>query len=202
MTENYFEKLYSINVNDSVEKKNGYTYLTWSYAVAELLKKHPLATWEVKHFDNKPFMATECGYFVEVEVSINDIKRTQIHPVLDFRNKPVLKPNAFDINTAIQRCLVKAIALHGLGLYIYAGEDLPEDADATTELHNDDTFEQYRQDIWNKIKKIDTIEEFRKYVNSTGFLKQVEYIEKKYPNRHQILITEINKKEQELHNGK
>jgi len=72
-----------------------------------------------------PYMRTDCGYFVEVEVFIDGVGRSQIHPVLNHQNKPIDKPNSFDINTAIQRCLAKAIALHGLGLYIYAGEDLP-----------------------------------------------------------------------------
>jgi hypothetical protein len=74
-----------------------------------------------------PYMRTEAGYFVEVAVTVNNITRSQIHPVLDHRNQPLAKPSSFDINTAIQRCLAKAIALHGLGLYIYAGEDLPPD---------------------------------------------------------------------------
>ena len=72
-----------------------------------------------------PYMRTPAGYFVQVTLTVNDVPRTQVHPVLDFRNQPVNTPNAFDINTAIQRCLTKAIALQGLGLYIYAGEDLP-----------------------------------------------------------------------------
>jgi len=72
-----------------------------------------------------PYMRTDCGYFVEVAVTVDGVTRSQIHPVLNHQNKPIDKPNAFDINTAIQRCLAKAIALHGLGLYIYAGEDLP-----------------------------------------------------------------------------
>lgn len=72
-----------------------------------------------------PYMRTDTGYYVEVEVTIDGISRSQVHPVLDHRNKPCEKPNAFDINTSIQRCLAKAIALHGLGLHIYSGEDLP-----------------------------------------------------------------------------
>jgi len=72
-----------------------------------------------------PYMRTDTGYYVEVEVTIDGISRSQVHPVLDHRNKPCDKPNAFDINTSIQRCLAKAIALHGLGLHIYSGEDLP-----------------------------------------------------------------------------
>lgn len=75
------------------------------------------------------------------EVTVEGVRLSQIHPVLDARNKPIEIPNAFNINTSIQRCLVKAIALHGLGLYIYAGEDLPEGADQqrpapTTEFIN------------------------------------------------------------------
>ena len=71
-------------------------------------------------------MKTDTGYFVEVAVTVQGLTLSQIHPVLDGKNRPIFEPTAFDINTSIQRCLVKAIALHGLGLYIYAGEDLPE----------------------------------------------------------------------------
>ena len=71
-------------------------------------------------------MVTEGGFFVKVSVTIDGITRSQIHPVLDNRNQTIEKPNANDINTSIMRCLAKAIALHGLGLYIFAGEDLPE----------------------------------------------------------------------------
>jgi hypothetical protein len=130
MTEktNYFDELYRVNVSDHVEKKNGFSYVSWPFAVAELRKRHPDATWEVRRFEGMPFMQTPCGYFVEVAVTVNGVTLSQIHPVLDHRNKPISQPNPFDINTAIQRALVKAIALHGLGLYVYAGEDLPPDA--------------------------------------------------------------------------
>jgi len=73
-----------------------------------------------------PYQKTELGYFVEVAVTVQGLTLSQIHPVLDSYNDPIELPTAFEINTSIQRCLVKAIALHGLGLYIYAGEDLPE----------------------------------------------------------------------------
>src|SRR5207248_5664492 len=69
---------------------------------------------------------TETGYFVEVAVTVQGVTLSQIHPVLDGKNRPLFEPSAFDINSSIQRCLVKAIALHGLGLYVYAGEDLPD----------------------------------------------------------------------------
>jgi len=129
---NYFTELAKINVSEHVEKKGRFSYLSWTFAVNELRKKHPDATWEVKRFDNKPFMQTELGYFVEVGVTVNGIELSQIHPVLNNRNQPIENPSTFDINTSIQRCLVKAIALHGLGLYIYAGEDLPTEFDPIT----------------------------------------------------------------------
>jgi len=123
---NTFEKLSKLNVSDHVEKKGRFSYLSWTWAVSELRKAAPDATWEVIKYDGMPFCKTECGYFVEVAVTVDGIALSQIHPVLDNNNKTIPVPNAFQINTSIQRCLVKAIALHGLGLYIYAGEDLPE----------------------------------------------------------------------------
>jgi hypothetical protein len=122
---NYFAELSKIDVSEHIEKKGRFSYLSWAWAVDQLRKKHPDATWEVMRFNGMPFMQTECGYFVEVAVTVNGITLSQIHPVLNNQNKPIQKPNSFEINTSIQRCLVKAIALHGLGLYIYAGEDLP-----------------------------------------------------------------------------
>lgn len=124
---NAFEQLSKINVNEHIEKKGGFSYLSWPFAVSELRKHHPEATWEVKRFNNLPYLQTPLGYLVEVEVIVNGIAMSQIHPVLDNRNQVIKEPNVFHINTSIQRCLVKAIALHGLGLYIYAGEDLPID---------------------------------------------------------------------------
>jgi len=123
---NYFARLNAINVNERVEKKGGFSYLSWPYAVAQLRLADPTATWEVRRFDGLPYLATEAGVFVEVAVTVHGVTLSQIHPVLDGRNRPLLAPSAFDINTSLQRCLVKAIALHGLGLYIYAGEDLPQ----------------------------------------------------------------------------
>ena len=121
-----FSELLKVDVNEHKQQKGRFSYLSWPFAVSELRKAAPDATWETIHFDGKPFMVTECGYFVEVAVTVDGITLAQIHPVLNHQNKTIEKPNAFDINTSIQRCLVKAIALHGLGLYIYSGEDLPE----------------------------------------------------------------------------
>lgn len=123
---NYFAELNKVNCAEHVEKKNGFSYLSWPFAISELRKRHPQAIWEVCRFDGMPYLKTDCGYFVEVAVTVEGVRLSQIHPVLDHRNKPIPSPDPFHINTSIQRCLVKAIALHGLGLFIYAGEDLPE----------------------------------------------------------------------------
>jgi len=123
--DNSFAHLNQINVSAHIEKKGEFAYLSWPFAVAQLRLADPAAFWEVRRFDGLPYLRTETGYFVEVAVTVEGITLSQIHPVLDGKNRPLLEPTAFDINTSIQRCLVKAIALHGLGLYIYAGEDLP-----------------------------------------------------------------------------
>jgi len=126
MSENYFAVLNRINVNEHVEKKGQFSYLSWPYAVAQLRLADPSACWEVRRFDGLPFLRTETGYFVEVAVTVQGVTLSQIHPVLDAKNRPIFEPTCFDINASIQRALVKAIALHGLGLYVYAGEDLPQ----------------------------------------------------------------------------
>ena len=136
--ESLFEQLDSINVNEYTEKKGQFTYLSWAWAVRELLKVAPDATWKIHEWgydgvSRQPYMQTEAGCFVQVTVTVHDIERTQVHPVLDNRNQTIEKPNAFQVNTSIQRCLAKAIALHGLGLYIYAGEDLPYVEELTDE---------------------------------------------------------------------
>ena len=134
---NVFKTLDSIDVKEHTEKKGRFTYLSWAWAVRTLLEHFPEATWIVHEYDDglgngftgQPYMQTPAGAFVKVTLIINGINRTQVHPVLDNVNKTVEKPNAFQVNTSIQRCLAKAIALHGLGLYIYAGEDLPTTPD-------------------------------------------------------------------------
>ena len=125
--EHYFEVLRKHNVSKHMEQKGQFNYLSWAYAVEELRKLKPDATWRVVKDENGyPYTSTPAGHFVEVEVTVDDISLSQIHPVLDHRNQTLEQPNAFQINTSIQSCLAKAIALHGLGLYIFRGEDLPE----------------------------------------------------------------------------
>ncbi|MEO8627414.1 MAG: DUF1071 domain-containing protein [Betaproteobacteria bacterium] len=127
MTEqNYFAGLAQINVNEHVERKGDFAYLSLPYAVQQLRLADPAAFWDVRRFNGLPYLATETGYFVEVAVTVQGITLSQLHPVLDGTNRPIVAPSCFDINTSIQRALVKAIALHGLGLSVYTGEDLPK----------------------------------------------------------------------------
>lgn len=122
--------LLKINVNDHTEKKNGLTYLSWAWAWAEVLKHDPEATW-VAHTYGAPGAEEPCmrigkTAMVHVSVTIKGLRRDCMLPVMDHRNKAIQDPDAFAVNTAIMRCMTKAISMHGLGLYIYAGEDLPE----------------------------------------------------------------------------
>jgi hypothetical protein len=120
-TENNFVKLASVDVGKHIEKKNGLSYLSWAWAVDQLLRRDPLATWEYKE-------PVRWGDTVMVFCTVTAFGKpmTAQLPVMDHRNKAIANPDAFAVNNAMQRCLAKAIALHGLGLYIYTGEDLPE----------------------------------------------------------------------------
>ena len=119
-------KLLSTNVNEHTEKKGGLTYLSWAWAWAEALKADEDATFKVEMFGDKCFMDINGTAMVFVTVTMFRKPMTCQLPVMDFRNKAILNPDAFAVNTAIMRCMTKALALHGLSLYIYAGEDLPE----------------------------------------------------------------------------
>jgi hypothetical protein len=116
-----YKELRSIDVSKYTEKKNGLTYLSWAWAVDQLLLADPKAHWfypEFQRWGNGTVM-------VFCTVVANDIARTAQLPVMDYRNKPIAEPDSFAVNTAMQRALAKAIALHGIGLYIYNGEDIP-----------------------------------------------------------------------------
>jgi hypothetical protein len=115
-------ELRKINVNDNTEKKGRFTYLSWAWAVDQLLQLDPMATWEYK--EPMKFGDTMMVFCTVTAFGKN---MTAQLPVMNNQNKSMINPDSFAVNTAMQRCLAKAIALHGLGLYIYAGEDLPED---------------------------------------------------------------------------
>lgn len=120
------ERLLKTNVNEHTEKKNGLTYLSWAWAWAEALKADSSATYKIEMFEGKPFVDINGTAMVMVTVTMFGKPMTCQLPVMDYRNKAIPNPDAFAVNTAIMRCMTKALSLHGLGLYIYAGEDLPE----------------------------------------------------------------------------
>ena len=138
-----FESLNSINVNDKTEKKDNLTYLSWAWAWQEFQKVCPTATYEIlKNESGLPYFADDSGAIVYTQVTVDNITHEMWLPVMDGKNKAMQKEpykyltkygektvqayTMFDINKAIMRCLTKNLAMFGLGIYIYAGEDLPE----------------------------------------------------------------------------
>ena len=152
------QELLKLNVNEHTEKKVNLTYLSWAWAWAEALKADPQASFTVQMFGDKCYMEINGTAMVWVTVTMFGKPMVCQLPVMDNTNKPITiegtttvnkygkeitnKLDSFNVNTAIMRCMTKALGLHGLGLYIYAGEDLPEgaepestiDADSMTDL--------------------------------------------------------------------
>lgn len=127
--DNYFQTLNSVNVNGKTEQKNGLTYLSWAWAWGEVKKLFPDATYTIYENANGWNYHTDGRTaWVKTGVVVNGIEHIEMLPVMDFKNRsiPLEQITSFDVNKAIQRSLTKAVARHGLGLYIYAGEDLPE----------------------------------------------------------------------------
>jgi hypothetical protein len=134
-TDNIWQTLSRFDVSKEVEQKGRFDYLSWAWAWAFVKEKYPTATFEKHIFrDNQdnplPFMRDTKGHtYVAVTVTIEGLSHTEIHYVMDNKNQSITHPNGGEVNKALQRCLVKAIAFHGLGLNVYAGEDLPMDLD-------------------------------------------------------------------------
>ena len=119
-----FKKLSEIDISTMVKQKGQFWYMPWANAVREVTKHYPEFTWEFTEFDGLPFLETKLGFFVECTVTIENVSRKQMMPVLDFKNQTNMSPKANDINKSQMRALAKAISLHGLGLDLWAGEDL------------------------------------------------------------------------------
>ena len=144
--DNYFSRLNSINVNDKTEQKGGLTYLSWAWAWGEVKKLFPDATYKIYENDKGWNYHTDgktC--WVKTGVTVSGIEHIEYLPVMDNRNNSISadKVTSFDVNKAIQRSLTKAVARHGLGLYIYAGEDLPEADKEEEALRKNAAQEQY-----------------------------------------------------------
>lgn len=129
-----YNTLVAIDVKPYVERKNGFDYVSWSHAIHELKRHYPTATWGHDEWNGMPWIkAPGDGYLVRAWCEVEGIRHSVQHAVTDHRNKPIPQPTCADISNSIQRAIVKAIALHGLGLSVYAGEDLPPGDDEVVE---------------------------------------------------------------------
>ena len=138
-----WETLSKIDVSEHTEEKNGLTYLSWAWAWGIVKKHYPKTTFTKNLYSSAnndctlPYMIDPAGYaFVSVTVDIEGETQTEVLPVLNHANKAVSQPDSFQVNTALQRCLTKCLAFHGLGHYIYAGEDLPEGVEQKIVVEN------------------------------------------------------------------
>lgn len=149
---NVFAELNAIDVKEKLREKNGLKYLSWASAWAEVKKRYPNATFKVyKQIvddggNTRPWHDDGRTGWVEVGVIIEGNEIIETLAIMDFKNKsiPAEQITSVDANKSLKRCLVKAIAMHGMGLYVYEGEDLPEEAGKTIELQDE---------IMNLIKK-------------------------------------------------
>lgn len=163
MTDSVYKTLSAIDCSQHIENKNGLSYLSWAWAWGILKKHYPTATYTIYESDTGCFYHTDGKTaWVKTGVTIEDIEHIEYLPVMDFKNKSITVNNitSFDVNKAIQRSLTKAVARHGLGLYIYAGEDLPETTkEAAAELNT--VVQQYA------VKKNLTVDEVRNQIMAT-----------------------------------
>jgi hypothetical protein len=129
MTDNLaWKQLKSVEIKDMIEKKGKYSYISWAMAWSALCDIYPDATFE-KHCNEQgfPVFKDEQGWcFTKVTVTVKGKSVTEMLPVLNNYNKPIKNPDSMDVNTSLQRCLAKAVALHGLGVHVYSGEDIAE----------------------------------------------------------------------------
>ena len=155
MSKNNFQKLYELDVNHKTKEKSGLKYLSWAWAWAEFKKANSEATYMVDLYNGKPYLGDAVlGYMVSTTVTVGDLTIPMHLPVLDgankamkaeaytystkYKDKECKAASMFDINTAIMRCLTKNLAMFGLGLYIYAGEDIPSVDDTPELMRRDD----------------------------------------------------------------
>lgn len=175
-----YKQLYSLNVNEHTEKKNGLTYLSWAWAWAKILEVCPTATYEIIKDENgiPAFGNQELGYMCYTKVTIEGVTHEMWLPVMDFRNKAIKTPDMFDINKTVMRCLTKNLAMFGLGLYIYAGEDLPNEEDKDKA---DD------REMKASVKKV-TLEDLLKKAESKNVTKEqlIEAVNKGTPEKEHI----------------
>lgn len=159
-------ELRKIDVSDKIEKKNNLSYLSWAWAVDTLLQHDPSATWTY----GQPVMFGETVMVFCTVTAFGKSMTAQL-PVMDYRNKAIANPDAFAVNTAMQRCLTKAIALHGLGLSLYAGEDLWNDVEAEDSIMED--IEKIRTSLTPAELKVAFATSYNKYKSNKKLLEPV-----------------------------
>lgn len=169
--ENYFIELNKINCNGKVETKNGLSYLSWAWAWTELKKRHPSATYEIfaNPSNGMPYFTDGKTGMVHTAVTVDGITHDDWLPIMDNRNKSIATESitSFEVNKAIQRSLTKAVARHGIGLYIYAGEDLPES----------ETDERYNDSVTTGLALVDVLElpsDVERILEGIGILEKVK----------------------------
>lgn len=218
-----FNRLYTLNANDKAQSKNGLRYLSWSSAWAEFKKVYPLATFSIvkNPATNLPYFADPImGIFVSASVTADGLTYEMTLPVLDSANRSLkTEPytiqvwdktkkayteriveacTSFDINRSILRCLTKCIALHGLGLYIYQGEDMPEEAETTDEA----PIQQQQTKAKRRNKSNDPYAGIRAAINSTNTTQELTELYRQHENEvkgnPQILALFTTRKQQLL----
>lgn len=178
-----FATLNSVNCNEHTEKKNGLTYLSWAWAWAEVKKRYPTANYTIyENAEGWNYFTDGRTCWVKTGVTIEGLEHIEYLPVMDYRNAsiPLEKVTSFDVNKAIQRSLTKAAARHGLGLYIYAGEDLPEDAPKPAPAPA--TKKDCPEETWWKLVKMEV-----EGLKSTSGLSGLQYLQAKYRTDETIL---------------
>lgn len=182
-----FATLNAINVNEHVEKKGNLTYLSWAWAWSKVKENYPEAFYTIyENRDGLNYHTDGRTCWVKTGVTIEGIEHIEYLPVMDMRNQsiPVERVTSFDVNKAIQRSLTKAAARHGLGLYIYAGEDLPEEEQTKAR-------EKEQDDLGSACLE----------VAAAADLKELEAVYRKYENRFKsntYFISDVNKRKREL----
>ena len=198
--DNYFKELNSINVQDKVEKKNGLTYLSWSFAWGELKKRHPDATYKIyENAEGYCYHTDGRTAWVKTGVTVNGIEHIEYLPIMDYKNKSISYADitSFDVNKAIQRSLTKAVARHGLGLYVYAGEDLPEAQDEPKKIKVQKT-ETKEDDFMDGLDPTDDMIELIQCCKTEEALKSLYQESKELITSNQNLLDEVTRKRKEL----
>lgn len=179
MEQSVFDVLNSIDCNEHTEKKNGLTYLSWAWAWQMVKKNYPDANYTI--YENKDGLLYHTDgktAWVKTGVTINGLEHIEYLPVMDFKNKsiPIEQITSFEVNKAVQRSLTKACARHGLGLYIYAGEDLPY-SDEKTLPQLDEKQQQDLEIAIDEIKRCKSREELDDIAEKwKGFYKVPEFV--------------------------